>query len=122
MDDIRKWITTEIDYCVDHITHMAYNRNAELADVCTASVNDLPKFINSSSSSVQEILKDRLAGNEVLNLEPILQVLYDSSFKSDEYKRIGENDGMLHILAKLANKFEMTSEADRAHEAMYSVD
>lgn len=121
LDDVRAWVKREIEDGRDFIICKAKGINGELQDIDEASLDDLPKYINTNLDSSKALLKHRLEGTP-LNLEPLLQLMYDTAFDEEEYKQIGDNDGSLVTLASLANKLGMTDQAELAMEAVYSYD
>jgi hypothetical protein len=121
LDDVRDYIRTRITDSRDYIIELAKARDSELNEVCEADEKDLPKHINVKSAPAQEMLRSRLKDDK-LNLEPFLQVLYDTDFDYEDYQNLGENDGLLGAMSHMARMLGMDEESSRAYEAIYSMD
>ena len=55
-------------------------------------------------------------------MDTFLEVLWDSEFNVDDYKHLGENDGMLQEMSSMAHKLGMPEEAKKAYAAVYNMD
>ena len=121
LDDIRKYLSQQIDDCHEFVILKAVGKNGEVEDVRNASDEELPTYINSQSKAVQAIVKSRLSGKPV-EIGKVLEELYDVEFDHEDYKQIGENDGQLMQIVDLCNGLGMTEESARAYEAVYAID
>lgn len=122
LDEVKVWVKEQIKECLDYVVEMAALRDADLRAVKRADEKDLPKFINVKSEAAQEMLKLRLNKEPYRDMEPFLQVLFNATFTYEDYKHLGENDGMLHTLSSMALKLGMKEESEQAYAAVYDAD
>ena len=118
LEEVKEYVRQEIESTREAIKELACGYDPEVAEVTTAEVKDLPKFV-SVTGSAKEILTSRLKGAEP-DMQPYMDVLSATDFDEDEERGSGEYDGSLRTLIGLANALGMTNESERAYEALYS--
>jgi len=121
LDDVRRYIRNSINDGREYIMDTVKHYDDEFEQVADAEEKDLPKHVNVKSLAAQELLKARLQKEEP-DYEPLLNVLSDTEFNYESYKYLGENDGLLHVMADMAHMLGMEEESKKAYEAIYSMD
>jgi hypothetical protein len=122
IEDLKKYITSHIDDCVEWLILQAGEHDREIRVVRACDFEDLPKYLNTSSVPATLIVKSRLEDKRIEDLDSFLEVLFNVEHGVEDYKEIGMNDGQLQTLADLAGKIGMKEEAARATSAIYSWD
>ena len=121
LDDVRTYVRTCVEDARDYVIGLGMDYSGDslsMRNIMAAQLEDLPKYINVEGNS-QKVLQMRLQGEEP-DMLFWLDILSNTTFDSEQYKSLGENDGTIQTLVGLANALGMRDESERAYEALYS--
>lgn len=122
LEDVKKYVIAGIDDCVEYLIGVAADIDREIFVVRAAGIEELPKYINTTSRPAQVLVKSILSSTRIEDLDPFLEVLSDHAFNAQDYKEIGMNDGQLQTFSSLADGLGMKIESQRANSAIYAWD
>jgi hypothetical protein len=112
-------LTNELELCENFLHEKAHAKSKVLNEVIAIPTEDLPMHINSSGMK-QDLVKERLKGNDIDTPLWHTKVLYDESFDFEEYKALGDNDGELRVLGMIFRELGEDELETRAANAMYT--
>lgn len=88
--------------------------------------NRLAMYINDypTHSAKYFILKCRMEDVDPIkaDISKCVELLWDQEFKMEDYKSIGYNDGMIHVLSKLFDALDMEAASKEVLKYAYNID
>lgn len=117
---LRKSLESMIDGAYSYLKDKAMKMSEEFRSVAEATDAELPPMADGKGNQ-SEWAKERLAGKDIQTPANWITALSDCEFDVDDYKGLGENDGLLCALARIAHEV-LNDEAlfSRATDALYS--
>jgi len=112
LNNIREQLDKELQNCKDFLLLFTKNQDEDLKKILETPKKDLPKLLNVGEPYRQII--GALINNEDPPPETLLEILYDVSMNTEEYRSLGYNDGALATLRAL---YETLGETDKATDA-----
>jgi hypothetical protein len=114
-----KMLTEELENCENFLAEKAYAKNSEYVKVLEATLEELGLMVNETGLTL-ELVKARLRGEEISVPEWHVKALWDVTFDFNEYRLLGDNDGELRMIMRVARMLRRNKLAARAAAAMYS--
>lgn len=114
-----KMLTEELENCENFLAEKAYAKNSEYVKVLEATLEELGLMVNETGLTL-ELVKARLRGEEISVPKWHVKALWDVTFDFNEYRLLGDNDGELRMIMRVARMLRRDKLAKRAAAAMYS--
>jgi len=114
-----KLLVQQLELCENFIEEKAKTKSAEFARIFAVPDDQLPLHVNDDGLS-GELVKARLAGEDIDIPKWHIQALYDVTFDFEEYKAFGYNDGELNLISMMLSELGEDDLSARAELAKYS--
>jgi hypothetical protein len=109
----------ELDNCVEYLAETAYTKSTEYVKVLEASLEDLGLMVNETGLT-GDMVTARLRGEDIRTPEWHIRALYNETFKCDEYKALGDNDGTLRMIGHSLKILGFHKLSSKAYGAIYN--
>jgi hypothetical protein len=123
MDALRKklviMLTQELESCESYLRDKAISMSEEYKRVLNATQEELGLMVNETGLTY-ELAKARIRNESIDTPSWHCQALYEVVFSVDEYKTLGENDGTLQMINRVATLLGQKKLAARAIAATYN--
>jgi hypothetical protein len=116
-----KELTDQIELCEESLELKALKMSAHYNAAIELPQTDLGIYIN-DPTILGEMVKARLKGEPVNTPAWQIECLFDCEFDYDDYRKLGENDGILHMACIVLNLLGEEELAQRALAAQYNSD
>jgi hypothetical protein len=114
-----RYLTEELESCENFLMEKAHAKSRVLNEVLEIPADDLPTHINSGGLK-EELVNERLKGNDIDTPLWHTRVLYDEEFDYEDYKALGVNDGELRVIGRVFQMLGKEELETRAANAMYT--
>jgi hypothetical protein len=123
MDALRKklitMLTSELESCESYLREKAHSMNSDYTRVLNATQEELGLMVNETGLTY-ELAKARLRDESIDTTSWHCQALWDVEFSTSDYKTLGENDGALQMINRVATLLGQKKLAARACAATYN--
>jgi predicted DsbA family dithiol-disulfide isomerase len=124
INGVKKLALGMLEDAIEFIQEKAKTNNeSALKEVLEATYLDLYIQENKAFELRVKIAKARMKGVDITSVPSfVMDSLYDCTFEAEDYKAIGENDGILIALNQIFKKLGMHSKAREACAWTYKFD